>query len=109
MTQNTKKTHQLCFHFPPEPLKNQPAATQPAASQPASQPASQQPASSQPAGRRLNIHSPSAFGILGYGTTNVGHGTTYADAGVGIGLNFLKRGIQTFYKKGHELAGNAIN
>ena len=38
--------------------------------------------------------------------TNVGYGTTNADAGVGIGMF---RGIQKFDKKGHYLADKAIN
>ena len=33
---------------------------------------------------------------IGYGTTELGYGTTNTDAGVGIGL---KRGIENFIKK----------
>ena len=35
---------------------------------------------------------------IGYGTTELGYGTTHADAGVGIGM---KRGIQKFDKNGY--------
>ena len=41
----------------------------------------------------------------GPGTTRSGYGTTFADAGVGIGLN---RGTQKFDKK-YELTDKAIN
>ena len=37
---------------------------------------------------------------MGYGTTELGHGTTFTDAGVGI---------QKFDKKGNSLADRAIN
>ena len=40
-----------------------------------------------------------------YGTTNVGYGTTNADAGVGIGM---LKGIRKFENKNNELADKAI-
>ena len=42
-----------------------------------------------------------------YGTTNTVYGATDTDARVGIGL--LKGGFKQIDKKGHELAGKAIN
>ena len=40
------------------------------------------------------------------GTTELGHGTTFTDAGVGIGM---KKGESEIWKKGYELADEAIN
>ena len=50
--------------------------------------------------RRLyeSFNTTRELGITGNGTTNAVYGTTFADAGVGIGM---KRGFRKFDKKGH--------